>query len=107
MDTSASNLYTVVLWDYDGAPDAVEYHTNGLDEEMCKRTIAPYIFWKLWTYSDLKEAQRELHKHLDWYKDEYLEPRIAVGAALFDKEGVKIEGYGMTFHMPEMNQTKC
>lgn len=107
MDIPASDHYVVVLWDYDGAPDAIEYRTeDGLDDKACERSIAPYYVWKKWIIRDSKEARNTLHRELDW-EGGYLQPCIAVGAALFTREGMQIEGYGMTFPMPETKFPSC
>jgi len=81
--------YEVIVWDYDAAPDAVEF----LNPDNVEGSIAPcYVRERRWFKSQVQALA---------FAEEYFGGRFtATGAAVF-LEGKLIEGFGYIFPYQE------
>jgi hypothetical protein len=87
-DAHKETVYEVVLWDYDAAPDAMEYL-----EPYDPENIRPYYVWKRLRFSRLDQAKSVAY----WQVKEF---PFAIGAAVFHN-GQFVFGAGLTFDYPK------
>jgi hypothetical protein len=88
MTTPQEAYYVVIVWDYDGA---VEY----LNPEDRSDSIAPYFCRSRRRYNNLHEAENAVEHAVDF------DGGCCPGAAVFDQEGKKLFGLGLTFDYRE------
>jgi hypothetical protein len=77
--------YVVVVWNYDAAPDALDYH----NPDDNPQSIAPY-------FEDHRRSFSELWKATSYARCIVKQYPFAPGAGVF-KDGELVEGFGLTF----------
>lgn len=85
---AGAKRYEVIVWDFDGAPDAAEYFSDDYSDAELAESILPYYCAKRWKTNSLTVAIDEAYSAV--------EDKCMVGAAVFEGEK-KIEGFGLTF----------
>jgi len=87
-----SPSYEVIVWDYDAAPDAVDFFSDDYTEEQLEQSILPYFETKRRRFPSLTDAQ----VYADSMAEKYIgvavflaEERVyAAGALIFDYQKV-------------------
>jgi len=86
--TSEDQKYEVIIWDYDAAPDAAEYFSEGYTDQQLAESILPYYCSRRYFTNDLYDAK--------YIAREAVIDKCSVGAAVFLK-GETLAQYGSTF----------